>query len=109
MHAPHQPQPPSLAAPQITEEQRLRAGLEAQVEALQARIAEQRVQMGGVNNSAEQAIKVRGGQGEGQAGCTERGHARRVQPTVPQQGGSLSLCCLVAMQVNCCCTYCHQL
>lgn len=73
--SPHKPQPPSRAAPQITEEQRLRAELEAQVEALRAHIAEQRVQMGGVNNSAEQAIKVRGSQGEGQAGCTEQGLA----------------------------------
>ena len=51
--------PAPLPASQITEEQRLKAELEAQVEALRARIAEQRVQMGGVNNSAEQAIKVR--------------------------------------------------
>lgn len=57
--------PPTSSLPhQITEEQRLKAELEAQVEGLRARIAEQRVQMGGMNNSAEQAIKVRAaGQG----------------------------------------------
>jgi hypothetical protein len=46
---------------QITEEQRLRAELEHQVESLRQRVAQQRVQMGGVNNSAEQAIKVGAG------------------------------------------------
>lgn len=51
----------SLFCVQITEEQRLRADLEHQVEALRQRIAEQRVAMGGINNSAEQALKVHQG------------------------------------------------
>ena len=51
------PLPPCILL-QIAEEQRLRAELEHQVEAVSQRIAQQRVQMGAVNNSAEQAIKV---------------------------------------------------
>lgn len=45
---------------QITEQQRLKAELENQVELLQAKIAGQRVQMGGINNAAQQTVKVRG-------------------------------------------------
>lgn len=53
---------PTLQHPcpaQITEEQRLKAEIEHQEEKLRQKIAEQRVQMGGINNSAEQSIKVR--------------------------------------------------
>lgn len=37
----------------------MRAEMEAQVEALRRNIADQRVAMGGINASAEQAVKVR--------------------------------------------------
>ncbi|KAL4431319.1 hypothetical protein ABPG75_006575 [Micractinium tetrahymenae] len=45
-------------AAKITEEQRLKAELEHQVEVLRQKIAEQRVAMGGINNSADQAVRV---------------------------------------------------
>lgn len=51
---------PCPIRPQITEEQRLKAELESQTEALRQRIAEQRVAMGGINASAEASVKVGG-------------------------------------------------
>eukprot|EP00887_Chlorella_sp_A99_P008164 scaffold12.g8164.t1 len=53
-------------AKKITEEQRLKAELEQQIGRMEEKIARQRVAMGGINNSTEQAIKARwpcGGQG----------------------------------------------
>ena len=52
--------PPMHRCRQITEEQRLRAELEAQVEALRRHIADQRVAMGGIHASGDQAVKVGG-------------------------------------------------
>lgn len=52
--------PLSLPAAQITEEQRVKAELQQQVDNLRARIADQRLQMGGLNNSKDQEAKVWG-------------------------------------------------
>lgn len=52
---------------QITEEQRVKAELQQQVDNLRARIADQRLQMGGLNNSNDQEAKVRRSRRRGRA------------------------------------------
>lgn len=43
---------------QVTEQQRLKAELQHQVDKLQTKIDQQRIEMGGINNAAEQTNKV---------------------------------------------------
>ena len=74
----------AAAALKITEEQRLKAELEHGVEALKGRIGEQRVQMGGINNSAQQYTKVgRQTTGLGSVGFGLPMHARRARCAGP--------------------------